>query len=231
MPCSSIYPRCSCFSSRSSSKALVCSGQSREEMGSAMDSAKACSVCRSSKTPLWRNGPDGPKVFLLSPESSLAPLLYLLVVILLCLHCGFREMFSSVLCVLQSLCNACGIKYRKRKRREEKKVKGSRRVGVRKCGDSAAARAAMLTVEEMKRMQREKQEKMLLLLLRERSKKSESWRRRGTPVGIDRVWCSREVAEAALLLLSCRMASLFVYKMTRGTTCIISLLSGDGFEK
>ncbi|KAG0458232.1 hypothetical protein HPP92_023389 [Vanilla planifolia] len=119
-------------------------------MGSAMDSAKACSVCRSSKTPLWRNGPDGPKVFLLSPESSLAPLLYLLVVILLCLHCGFREMFSSVLCVLQSLCNACGIKYRKRKRREEKKVKGSRRVGVRKCGDSAAARAAMLTVEEMK---------------------------------------------------------------------------------
>lgn len=40
------------------------------------DDAKACADCHTTKTPLWRGGPDGPK----------------------------------------SLCNACGIRYRKRRR-------------------------------------------------------------------------------------------------------------------
>ncbi|KVH95666.1 hypothetical protein Ccrd_002249, partial [Cynara cardunculus var. scolymus] len=40
---------------------------------------KICVDCKTSKTPLWRSGPSGPK------------------------------------CVLQSLCNACGISYRKKK--------------------------------------------------------------------------------------------------------------------
>ncbi|XP_043696179.1 GATA transcription factor 23-like [Telopea speciosissima] len=44
----------------------------------ATSTARICADCKTSKTPLWRSGPHGPK----------------------------------------SLCNACGIRYRKRRRRE-----------------------------------------------------------------------------------------------------------------
>ncbi|XP_020254910.1 GATA transcription factor 16-like isoform X3 [Asparagus officinalis] len=56
----------------------------RESSDSAeADELKSCDDCRTTRTPLWRGGPNGPK----------------------------------------SLCNACGIRYRK-KRRESKGVEG-----------------------------------------------------------------------------------------------------------
>jgi len=53
------------------------------DSASASEELKSCADCRTTKTPLWRGGPNGPK----------------------------------------SLCNACGIRYRK-KRREAKGVDG-----------------------------------------------------------------------------------------------------------
>ncbi|KAG0489246.1 hypothetical protein HPP92_008057 [Vanilla planifolia] len=137
----------------------------REKVGEEMEPLKACSVCHRSKTPMWRNGPDGPK----------------------------------------SLCNACGIKYRKRRRREEMEETAKKKVGIIRSKNSVTAtamEAAAAMSEELKRRQREKQEKILMLLLRERSKRAESWRRRWSSVGMDGGGYTKEVAEAALLLLS-----------------------------
>ncbi|KAK1293301.1 GATA transcription factor 15 [Acorus calamus] len=70
-------------------------------VSAAEEEKKSCSDCRTTKTPLWRGGPSGPK----------------------------------------SLCNACGIRYRKKRREvlglnEEqqtmKKKKGKRSVGGEK---------------------------------------------------------------------------------------------------
>ncbi|KAK1280067.1 GATA transcription factor 15 [Acorus gramineus] len=70
---------------------------------SAEEAKKSCSDCRTTKTPLWRGGPSGPK----------------------------------------SLCNACGIRYRKKRREQlglnddqqmkvKKKTRGKRSVGGEK---------------------------------------------------------------------------------------------------
>ncbi|KAK1294686.1 GATA transcription factor 15 [Acorus calamus] len=70
---------------------------------SAEEAKKSCSDCSTTKTPLWRGGPSGPK----------------------------------------SLCNACGIRYRKKRREQlglnddqqmkvKKKTKGKRSVGGEK---------------------------------------------------------------------------------------------------
>ncbi|XP_043711730.1 GATA transcription factor 16-like [Telopea speciosissima] len=53
-----------------------CSDAGSSEEGQANDPKKSCTDCRTTKTPLWRGGPAGPK----------------------------------------SLCNACGIRYRKKRR-------------------------------------------------------------------------------------------------------------------
>jgi hypothetical protein len=71
---------------------------------------KACTDCYITKTPLWRGGPTGPKVrpcrsvlyrrfvFHSFPQSSVA------------------DPIRPDRLILQSLCNACGIRYRKRRR-------------------------------------------------------------------------------------------------------------------
>ncbi|PIN04240.1 hypothetical protein CDL12_23226 [Handroanthus impetiginosus] len=51
------------------------SGQKEESLSSEVEITKSCSDCKTTKTPLWRSGPSGPK----------------------------------------SLCNACGIRYRKKR--------------------------------------------------------------------------------------------------------------------
>ncbi|CAA3007597.1 GATA transcription factor 15-like [Olea europaea subsp. europaea] len=63
---------------------------------------KTCSSCHTTKTPLWRGGPSGPKVVIRNN-----------------LFCNiFDNFFISKLIIsfFQSLCNACGIKYNKKRR-------------------------------------------------------------------------------------------------------------------
>lgn len=72
---------------------------------------KRCADCGTSKTPLWRGGPAGPKVFL-----------FLFYIILSPNHNRWMTDdhhlmgFSFDGCDLQSLCNACGIRSRKKRR-------------------------------------------------------------------------------------------------------------------
>lgn len=88
--------------------------------------AKTCADCGTTKTPLWRGGPAGPKVsdlcFFLHKQNTH---IYLCLIGYICLFCTDFGML-----LMQSLCNACGIRSRKRKRallglsnKEEKKPK------------------------------------------------------------------------------------------------------------
>ncbi|KAK9062000.1 hypothetical protein SSX86_019184 [Deinandra increscens subsp. villosa] len=57
--------------------------------------SRRCANCDATSTPLWRNGPRGPKCMeIIKEESILTDIIY-----------------------LQSLCNACGIRYKKEERR------------------------------------------------------------------------------------------------------------------
>ncbi|XP_072995787.1 uncharacterized protein [Typha latifolia] len=113
---------------------------------------KACELCGTSTTPLWRTGPNGPK----------------------------------------SVCNACGIKYRKRRRSAEcheeyvntKPISNPSKVGIE---------------ERLKEMQRKKQERMLMLVIEQRRKRKE-WKKAAG---------KEEEAEAALLLMSLSSGILF----------------------
>ncbi|XP_072968456.1 uncharacterized protein [Typha angustifolia] len=113
---------------------------------------KACELCGTSTTPLWRTGPNGPK----------------------------------------SVCNACGIKYRKRRRSAEcheeyvntKPLSNPSKVGIE---------------ERLKEMQRKKQERMLMLVIEQRRKRKE-WKMAAG---------KEEEAEAALLLMSLSSGILF----------------------
>ncbi|KAJ8444950.1 hypothetical protein Cgig2_029144 [Carnegiea gigantea] len=67
---------------------------------------KRCADCGTSKTPLWRGGPAGPKVF---------PL-FLSLPIIAVDQVGFDYLMGFCGCDLQSLCNACGIRSRKKRR-------------------------------------------------------------------------------------------------------------------
>ncbi|KAL2338981.1 hypothetical protein Fmac_013427 [Flemingia macrophylla] len=71
---------------------------------------KTCADCGTTKTPLWRGGPAGPKVTQPLFLTQIAPRgLQLALDFTLLSSCGFA--FLS-----QSLCNACGIRSRKKKR-------------------------------------------------------------------------------------------------------------------
>ncbi|TYK10277.1 GATA transcription factor 16-like [Cucumis melo var. makuwa] len=64
------------------------------QKGLLLADTKCCVDCKTTKTPLWRGGPTGPKeIFISSIKQTSLPIW------------GF----------LQSLCNACGIRFRKRK--------------------------------------------------------------------------------------------------------------------
>ncbi|PKA64580.1 GATA transcription factor 23 [Apostasia shenzhenica] len=103
----------------------------------------------------------------------------------------------------RSLCNACGIRYRKRRKSDSNGREGRNPASwSRANGGSSASDAAALNAEEMKRRQREKQEKLLLVLLEHRKqdkiRRRRGWSRASSAGGAD----SKEVMEAALLLLS-----------------------------
>ena len=67
---------------------------------------RTCFDCGTSKTPLWRGGPAGPKVMILTQNPSTLFRYWFMICFLICDLC---------LC-LQSLCNACGIRSRKKRR-------------------------------------------------------------------------------------------------------------------
>ncbi|PKU76824.1 GATA transcription factor 16 [Dendrobium catenatum] len=193
MICSTKYGKCACCaydSSNSSASSdgrrrlVVTSRTSKEEesrerqVKTVVDSSiKVCSDCRTSYTPLWRNGPDGP----------------------------------------MSLCNACGIRYRKRKisvRMEERKArkvfsitgnaesKRNSNAEETKKGQRVKREKMVMTLseEEMRMRQRDKQEKILMVMFHLR-REAGSWRQRALRERSDEGVESEEVAEAALLLL------------------------------
>ncbi|XP_058077214.1 GATA transcription factor 15 [Magnolia sinica] len=93
---------------------------------------KSCADCRTTKTPLWRGGPAGPK----------------------------------------SLCNACGIKYRKRRRgllglkkREEKDNKKERREASLKVRLVGLGRDMLLQMQRKRKLAEEEEAAVLLMAL------------------------------------------------------------------
>ncbi|KAE9448187.1 hypothetical protein C3L33_19924, partial [Rhododendron williamsianum] len=87
---------------------------------------KFCCDCKTTETPLWRAGPSGPKLLI----SQLLMYMYFLL-------------------LLQSLCNACGIRYRKKKsaivglnKRVEKKDEKSATTSLTNTNTTAATTAA-----------------------------------------------------------------------------------------
>lgn len=97
------------------------------------DLKRCCADCRTTKTPLWRGGPAGPKVSVYHIFVVFGDMGFLLF--------GSFSLFVFLICayVLQSLCNACGIRYRKKRRamlglnnreEKEKKERGKHKLGV-----------------------------------------------------------------------------------------------------
>ncbi|XP_008787687.1 GATA transcription factor 16-like [Phoenix dactylifera] len=145
-------------------------------MGS-LDPSRVCAECRTSQTPLWRSGPNGPK----------------------------------------SLCNACGIRYRKRRKAkingEDKHRKttatNSTAIGTIK-GKNGSMMASLEAVgAELRRRQKEKQERMLLLLLEREKQRSRELKAAATAAAGGAA--GKEEAEAALLLLSLSSSGIFVH--------------------
>ncbi|URE42404.1 hypothetical protein MUK42_25727, partial [Musa troglodytarum] len=73
---------------------------------------RVCSDCNTTKTPLWRSGPRGPKVIkhhsIRRHSSTYPSIVFTDAHVFDPLHC--------VACMVQSLCNACGIRQRKARR-------------------------------------------------------------------------------------------------------------------
>nr|XP_043622687.1 GATA transcription factor 16-like [Erigeron canadensis] len=103
---------------------------------------KCCTGCNTTKTPLWRGGPAGPK----------------------------------------SLCNACGIKYNKKRRKSAKTTNGGR-------GDHVKLKVRLMVINQKKQDQ-QKQQQMI--------KRKRSTYERGKP------WWNnlREEEQAAILLMA-----------------------------
>lgn len=93
---------------------------------------RRCANCDTASTPLWRNGPRGPKVCVLTrPHIFLSfrvgvahssscwpvmPICHPLPCMHAC-HAGWSGLTFPCSFLLQSLCNACGIRYKKEERR------------------------------------------------------------------------------------------------------------------
>lgn len=125
---------------------------------------KTCADCGTTKTPLWRGGPAGPKVS--SPSiSQIAPR-------------GVKPTLDLTLCYpfFQSLCNACGIRSRKKKRailginkgstedgRKGKRTGGGGGIGG--IGGGALGREVLLHRSHWKKLGEEEKAAVLLMSL------------------------------------------------------------------
>ena len=124
---------------------------------------KTCADCGTTKTPLWRGGPAGPKVSTLSiyqiAPPGLTPTLDL----------TFLSLF------FQSLCNACGIRSRKKKRailgiskgsnEDGRKGKRSGGAGAAAIGGGALGREVLLHRSHWKKLGEEEKAAVLLMSL------------------------------------------------------------------
>ncbi|XP_008800908.2 GATA transcription factor 16-like [Phoenix dactylifera] len=145
------------------------------------DSSRVCADCRTSKTPLWRSGPSGPK----------------------------------------SLCNACGIRYRKRRRKAEingeagaekqQKTTTATTTTMKGKNENAMDPLEVVGEEELRRRQKEKQEKMLLLLLERQKQRRRELKAAAMGAARSGAVAGKEEAEAALLLLSLSSSGIFVH--------------------
>ncbi|XP_054783780.1 GATA transcription factor 16-like [Prosopis cineraria] len=130
-----------------------------------MDNKKCCTDCKTTKTPLWRGGPAGPK----------------------------------------TLCNACGIRYRKRrvstvglrlnKGREKKREKTQSRVGGEAVGDDGD------DLKELVKMKLMALGEEVLLQRSNSVVKKQRWQRRRRELG--------EVEQAAFCLMALSCGSVF----------------------
>ncbi|CAN7113195.1 unnamed protein product [Brassica rapa subsp. narinosa] len=105
------------------------SSSSSSDGGGTSNEKKSCAICGTSKTPLWRGGPTGPK----------------------------------------SLCNACGIRNKKKKSTVRSEVKKKKKKQSSKIGDSLKQRLMELGREVMmqrkKKLGEEEQAAVLLMAL------------------------------------------------------------------
>ncbi|CAL9049329.1 unnamed protein product [Musa acuminata subsp. burmannicoides] len=106
----------------------------------------------------------------------------------------------------KSLCNACGIKYRKRRKGLAPPTPTSSSASNSQVGNVPAPAMKVLSTEELKRRQRDKQERTLKLLLLQhrRQRRSQSEEKAAVEAG-------KEVEEAARLLLSLSSSGLLVH--------------------
>uniref|UniRef100_A0ACD6ABD9 Uncharacterized protein n=1 Tax=Avena sativa TaxID=4498 RepID=A0ACD6ABD9_AVESA len=110
------------------------SGSLDPDERTASGETKACTDCNATKTPLWRGGPSGPKVSRGDARSASGsfgggPLLRDFPDLRVPRPAGLIRpiwSFSFASFFIQSLCNACGIRYRK-KRREALGLDGPKR--------------------------------------------------------------------------------------------------------
>ncbi|CAL9186727.1 unnamed protein product [Musa hybrid cultivar] len=158
---------------------------------------RVCADCRTSETPLWRSGPGGPKV----AHSVSFPPSVLRFESLVLLGVGEVIVDDGL-----SLCNACGIKYRKRRKGLAPPTPTSSSASNSQVGNVPAPAMKVLSTEELKRRQREKQERTLKLLLLQhrRQRRSQSEEKAAVEAG-------KEVEEAARLLLSLSSSGLLVH--------------------
>lgn len=87
--------------------------------------ARRCASCDTTSTPLWRNGPRGPKVNILCVQTSKS-FIY---------DVFFKNCCNNGCALnLQSLCNACGIRYKKEERRANAATSAATTGGVMETG-------------------------------------------------------------------------------------------------
>ena len=72
---------------------------------------KSCTDCHTTRTPLWRGGPAGPRVYYIPSVQFYHGVA---IQIVICRGPDFE--FLTIAVGFQSLCNACGIRYRKTKK-------------------------------------------------------------------------------------------------------------------
>lgn len=153
---------------------------------------KVCVDCQTTKTPLWRTGPIGPKVCSSSFRHYSLPLLPNLH------QCRNWSIDQTVFWAIlnldsQTLCNACGIRYMKLRRKglvqnNMMKSKSGSKAGVNLSKSSPTSTSMSANeVEMLKRKQKKKQEVIWSLL--QQSRKFAST-------------CGKEEAEAAVLLMA-----------------------------
>ncbi|KAI7748456.1 hypothetical protein M8C21_007614 [Ambrosia artemisiifolia] len=125
-----------------------------EDVTESSNEKKCCTDCHTTRTPLWRGGPAGPK----------------------------------------SLCNACGIKYHKKRRRQQMNNNKSFDKNVTKTSKNVKLKMKLMVVNQNKKQQTHNHHD----IHQQRSQRKRSLYERGKP------WWNklREEEQAAILLMA-----------------------------